>query len=487
MLFPTLDFAIFFVVVFAAAWALRWRAVPRKAWLLAASYFFYGYWDWRFCFLLLTASLIAWGAGLAIARSPDLGRQKTIVGVSVAVLLAILGVFKYYEFFVTSLGDLLSGVGLERDLPLLAIVLPVGISFFTFQAISYVVDVFRGAVRAKRSPLDLLLYVSFFPQLVAGPIVRAADFLPQLEGTPRLTRYMLASGLTLIAVGLLKKMVVANWLATHFVDDVFLQPGAYDTAMLLTAVYGYAVQIYCDFSGYSDIAIGTALLLGYRFRENFHQPYRAATLQEFWRRWHISLSQWLRDYLYVPLGGNRRGPVMTYRNLFLTMFLGGLWHGAAWNFVIWGALHGAVLGIERFWRRRLGVERHPDAAFKRIAWLPAPIAMPFVWKVVGVLVTFHFVCLCWIFFRAQDFQTASTLIAGIAAMEGDFSALTWFQILLVAVPLVFHFTPADLDTRIARGIRRWPAWALALLFAAALLVIEWIAPPGTAPFIYFQF
>ena len=178
---------------------------------------------------------------------------------------------------------------------------------------------------------------------------------------------------------------------------------------------------------------------------------------------------------------------MTYRNLFLTMFLGGLWHGAAWNFVIWGTLHGAVLGIERFWRRRLGVERHPDAAFKRIAWLPAPIAMPFVWKVVGVLVTFHFVCLCWIFFRAQDFQTASTLIAGIAAMEGDFSALTWFQILLVAVPLVFHFTPADLDTRIARGIRRWPAWALALLFAAALLVIEWIAPPGTAPFIYFQF
>lgn len=487
MLFPTLDFAVFFVVVFAVAWAVRWRAVPRKAWLLVASYFFYGYWDWRFCFLLLSASLIAWGAGLAIDRTPDEGGRRRIVGGSVAVLLAILGVFKYYEFFITSLGDVLAGIGLERDLPLLAIVLPVGISFFTFQAISYVVDVYRGQIVSKRSPLDLLLYVSFFPQLVAGPIVRAADFLPQLERTPRLTRMMLASGLVLIAVGLLKKMVVANWLATHFVDDVFLQPAAYDTAMLLTAAYGYAVQIYCDFSGYSDIAIGTAMLLGYRFRENFRQPYRASTLQEFWRRWHISLSQWLRDYLYVPLGGNRLGPVKTYRNLFLTMFLGGLWHGAAWNFVIWGTLHGAVLGIERYGRRALGVERHPDAAFQRIAWLPRPVQAPGPWRVVGVVVTFHFVVLCWIFFRAQDFDTASRYIAGIAAMEGDFGAITAFQALLVAVPLLFHFTPADLDTRIARTLRRWPAWALALLFAAALLVIEWVAPPGTAPFIYFQF
>ena len=351
------------------------------------------------------------------------------------------------------------------------------------------VDVKRGQVEPKRSPLDLLLYVSFFPQLVAGPIVRAADFLPQLEQRPRLTRFMLASGLVLIAVGLMKKMVIANWVATNFVDDTFLQPSNYDTAMLLLGVYGYAVQIYCDFSGYSDMAIGTALLLGYRFRENFNQPYRATSLQEFWRRWHISLSQWLRDYLYVPLGGNRKGPIRTYINLFLTMLLGGIWHGASYNFVIWGMLHGAVLGIERKARSILAprADPVPDAAFKRISWWPAPLRLSWLSSVVGVLVTFHFVCLCWIFFRAQDLSTSIAYISGIAAMDGDLDGVTPFRLLLVFVPLMFHFTPRYLDLHMAQSVRRWPTWAICLAFAVALLVIEWIAPPGTPPFIYFQF
>ncbi|MCE7028203.1 MBOAT family O-acyltransferase [Jiella avicenniae] len=489
MLFPTLDFAVFFLVVFALAWALRRMASARKTLLLVASYFFYGYWDWRFCFLLLGASLIAWVAGIAISGATGERARRGIVAVSVGVLLLILGFFKYYGFFLESLGDLLRGAGIERDLPLMAVILPVGISFFTFQAISYVVDVYRREIPAARSPLDLLLYVSFFPQLVAGPIVRAADFMPQLAERPRLTRFMLSYGLVLVLVGLLKKMVVANWLATHLVDDVFLVPESHDMPTLLLAAYGYAVQIYCDFSGYSDIAIGTAALLGYHFRENFRQPYRAASLQEFWRRWHISLSQWLRDCLYKPLGGSKSGRIATYRNLFLTMFLGGLWHGAAYNFVIWGAMHGAALGLERAARERFsprpGGPR--DAAFKRIAWAPRPWHGHGLVRFLAILATFHFVTLAWIFFRAENFTTATAYLSGLASLSGSFEAWTPFHLLLVFVPLAFHFTPHDLDMRCGRALRRWPALALAFGFAACLVLIQLISPPGTAPFIYFQF
>lgn len=489
MLFPTLDFAVFFLVVFALAWALRRMASVRKLFLLAASYFFYGYWDWRFCFLLLGASLVAWAAGLTLGRSNGDRAQRAIVAVSVGLLLVILGVFKYYGFFLESLGDLLTGAGIERDLPLMAVILPVGISFFSFQAISYIVDVYRREIAPARSPLDLLLYVSFFPQLVAGPIVRAADFMPQLAERPRLTRFMLAYGLVLVLVGLLKKMVVANWLATHLVDDVFLVPESHDTPTLLLAAYGYAVQIYCDFSGYSDIAIGTAALLGYHFRENFRQPYRAASLQEFWRRWHISLSQWLRDYLYKPLGGSRFGRIATYRNLFLTMFLGGLWHGAAYNFVIWGAMHGAALGFERAVRERLSTRPGGprDAAFKRIAWAPRPWHGHGLVRLLAILATFHFVTLAWIFFRSENLATATAYLSGLATLSGTFEAWTPFHLVLVFLPLAFHFTPHDLDVRLGRAIRRWPVVALALAFAAGLVLIQLISPPGTAPFIYFQF
>ena len=288
---------------------------------------------------MLGASLIAWLAGVWLTKVEGEGQRKGVVGIAVVMLLGVLALFKYYGFFLTSLQDLLFAIGWQRDLPFLQIVLPVGISFFTFQAISYIVDVYRGEVRPRSGPVDVLLYISLFPQLVAGPIVRAADFLPQLERRAKLTKFAVVSGLSLCAIGLFKKMVVANYLAVDIVDPVFLNPGSYSSLMLLFGVYGYAVQIYCDFSGYSDIAIGTASLLGFQFKQNFNQPYRALNLQDFWRRWHISLSQWLRDYLYIPLGGSRSGTWRTYRNLFLTMFLGGLWHGAAWNFIIWGSLH----------------------------------------------------------------------------------------------------------------------------------------------------
>jgi len=471
LLFPTLDFAIFFIAVFAVAWALRRHDGARRLWLLAVSYFFYGYWDWRFCFLLFFASFVAYAAGLALAGNADPRARNWIVGISVALLLVILGFFKYYGFFLSSLAPLLERFGLERDMLFLEIVLPVGISFFTFHAISYIVDVYRGDARARTSLTDILLYMSFFPPLVAGPIVRAAQFLPQLETRRRLTRRALAIGLVLCVVGLFKKMVVANYLAADLVDPVFFDPSAYPAPVLLFAAYGYAIQIYCDFSGYSDLAIGTAALLGYHLRPNFRQPYRSASLQEFWRRWHISLSSWLRDYLYKPLGGSRHGDAATYRNLLLTMLLGGLWHGASWTFVIWGAIHGVGLSLERWLRERFGFG----------------LSGSIVGDVLAIVLTFHVVTAAWIFFRAESFDLAWSYFAGLGVFDGDTSMITPFLLALILIPLIFQFTPENLAERIARRIKAWPALALGIATGAAIVLVELIAPEGTAPFIYFQF
>lgn len=479
MLFPTATFAVFFTFVLAIAWGVSTRAGgtsrvsglgARKVVLLAASYVFYGWWDWRFCFLLAFASLIAWVAGLILHPEQAHRQRKTVLIAAVTVLLGVLAFFKYYGFFLESLQDILFAMGLERDLPLLAIILPVGISFFTFQAISYVVDVYRGAIKARQDPVAVLLYISFFPQLVAGPIVRAADFLPQLDAKPSLSRAMVGFGLALCALGLFKKMVVANYLAVDLVDPVFLDPTAYSSLVVLMGVYGYAVQIYCDFSGYSDIAIGTAALLGYRFKPNFNQPYRASTLQDFWRRWHMSLSQWLRDYLYIPLGGSRHGTAKTYRNLFLTMLLGGLWHGAAWNFVLWGALHGAWLALER----AMGVGQAPDGS-KR-------------WKsLLGWFVTFHVVCAAWVLFRAPDMQTVFDWFTTLAAATGGLEGLTVLATLLIATTLISQFLPAQWGERWGSALaNRSVVWALTA-FIVAVLTTVLVAPPGTAPFIYFQF
>ena len=478
MLFPTPDFAVFFFVVFCAAWALRGQAEPRKLLLLAASYFFYGYWDWRFTGLLAFSSAVNYLAGRYIAETQDDRAARRVLAGAIAVNLVVLGFFKYCGFFLDSLEEVLALAGLERDMPFLQIVLPVGISFFTFQGISYVVDVYRRETPAVRSWVDLFLYISFFPQLVAGPIVRAAWFLPQLDEVPRLTRQALCLGLVLVALGLFKKMVVANYLATEFVDTVFIDPGGYSSLELLIAIYGYAIQIFCDFSGYSDIAIGVAALLGYRFHRNFNQPYRAASLQEFWRRWHISLSEWLRDYLYKPLGGSRHGRWMTYRNLAITMLLGGVWHGAAWTFIVWGAIHGTALCVERFVREsfrgggREDAPQRPTSALTRMA---------------GVLLTFHIVCLSWIFFRAESFGIAFSYLAGLAEFTSGLTSASPFLTALVALSLAAQFLPENGVERVAAALERMPAVVTAAAFAAALLFIEYVAPEGTAPFIYFQF
>jgi D-alanyl-lipoteichoic acid acyltransferase DltB (MBOAT superfamily) len=349
VIFPTIDFAAFFLVVLAVSWLLMPLPGYWKPFMLAASYFFYGYTDIRFVLLLASSTLINQAAAVVLARRRS-GRSG-VLAVAIAADLGLLGWFKYYGFFALSVDRTLGDLGIAAPLPLLQVALPIGISFFTFQALSYVIDVYRGDTQPARL-IDFAVYEAFFPHLVAGPIVRAREFIPQLA-SPRDRRAVPATrAVFLICGGLVKKVVLADLLARRIVDPVFDTPGQHSSVEVLVAIYGYAVQIYCDFSAYSDIAIGIALLLGFRFPDNFDRPYAATSLQDFWRRWHVTLSRWLRDYVYIPLGGSRHGPRRTQLNLLVTMVLGGLWHGAAWTFVCWGALHGAGLAAERSLDRR---------------------------------------------------------------------------------------------------------------------------------------
>jgi alginate O-acetyltransferase complex protein AlgI len=472
MLFPTLAFGVFFLFVYFVSWSLDRENGRRKLFLLLASWFFYAQWDWRFVGLLIGSAVMNWGVAALIARTPIDAEGRRIgagwlVGLGVAANLLILGFFKYYGFFAVQMGELLGRFGWERDLPLLQVILPVGISFFTFQGISYVVDVKRGKTPAARSLLDVMLLMSFFPHLVAGPIVRASDLLPQFDRTPRLTKEMAIHGLLLIAWGLFKKTVIASELSTRLVDPVFFDPSAYGGLDIAAAVYGYAVQIYCDFSAYSDMAIGIAALLGYSFPRNFDQPYRASSMQSFWRRWHISLSSWLRDYLYVPLGGGRKGLIMSCVNVMITMLLGGLWHGAAWTFVAWGGLHGGAQVVERLGRKAFGDRRVIPG------WL-------------GVLITFHIVCLGWILFRAESFAMAMSVLQGLGR-AGPLLVTTPLVLILIVGGLAMHWLPPRAIEGIAERLKPAPSLTVAVLIGIAILLVEAVRPDGVAPFIYFQF
>jgi D-alanyl-lipoteichoic acid acyltransferase DltB (MBOAT superfamily) len=470
MLFPTLGFLLFFLIVAAAMAALGTRFAAKKTVLVVASYYFYAQWDWRFCFLLAGSSVVSYIAGQLIDRASDERRARTILGIAVALHLGLLGIFKYFDFFISSANQLARLLGLEHEVPFIEILLPVGISFFTFHGISYITDVYRRDVAVCRNPLDMLLYMSFFPQLVAGPIVRAAYFLPQLA-RPSTEPIPVGPALLLILSGLFKKVVIANYLATGLVDPVFSAPTSYGGPDLLLATYGYAVQIFCDFSAYSDMAIALAALLGFRFPANFNQPYRAQRLREFWQRWHISLSTWLRDYLYKPLGGNRGGRLNTYRNLLLTMLLGGLWHGAAWKFLAWGALHGGGLAVERMLEPWIG----------RRALSPAA-------KIIATLIVFHFVCLAWIFFRAEDFAVASLYIGGLASGWGEgVQQAGPFVVGLIAIGLAGQFAPDALFDRVALAFARVPSWGLGAIAGIVVAMINALGPEGVAPFIYFRF
>jgi alginate O-acetyltransferase complex protein AlgI len=468
MLFPTLSFGIFFLLVYAGAWLLKDSNEWRKIFLLVASWIFYGWWDTRFVLLLIASAVLNWGAARLILAAGDDRRLRGLwLALGVAANLAVLGFFKYYGFFMVQLEAALHALGWQRDLAILQIVLPVGISFFTFQGMSYLIDIYRRQT-APAGLLDMTLLMSFFPHLVAGPIVRASHLIPQFQRVPEMTRSMAAIGIALIVWGLFKKAVIASELATGLVDPVFFDPAAHSGIDLTAAAYGYAVQIYCDFSAYSDMAIGLAALLGYRFPHNFNQPYRADSLRDFWRRWHISLSSWLRDYLYVSLGGSRHGLKRLCLALTATMLLGGLWHGASWNFVIWGALHGGVLAAERLWRE-----------FRPAGWRPLP-----AW--LGITVTFHIVLLGWIFFRAASFADALAFLGGLAG-GGGAALLTPMMLSLILLGMSFHFMPRFSIQQVALRLRALPAPALGAAVGLSILVIDAMRPEGVAPFIYYQF
>ncbi|MBP7930048.1 MAG: MBOAT family protein [Acidimicrobiia bacterium] len=499
MLFPTITFAVFFTVVLAVSWALLGAPRTRKVFLLAASYVFYGWWDERFLLLLCGSTLVNYVLARAVSLAEErfaFRLKKFLVIGAVTLNLALLGVFKYYGFFVESANELLHALGWDATISFTQLVLPVGISFFTFQALSYVIDVSRRDIPAA-GLLDFAVYLAFFPQLVAGPIVRAKDFLPQLAKSPDPRKIEIGRGFLLIAGGLFKKVVIANFLATKLVDDVFALPDSYSGWTILLAVYGYAIQIYADFSGYSDIAIGCALLMGYEFPDNFDAPYRALSLQDFWRRWHISLSTWLRDYLYIPLGGNRKGPRRTYINLMITMLLGGLWHGAAWTFVVWGAIHGGGLAIERFgatqidkWRASraepLGVQPERGAVAEEMAQIGTATKQGII-DGIRWFVVFNVVCFAWIFFRADSFSSAGQIIGRIAsAAHGTVLTDPWLPVAIGAA-LTVQFVRTGLGARASRWFAASPAVFQIAIVAIGLLVIDSLGPEGVAPFIYFQF
>jgi alginate O-acetyltransferase complex protein AlgI len=423
MLFPTIEFAIFFPIVLALSWLLMDRPPLWKPFIILASYAFYAAANPTFCLLLGGITLGNQAATKLIAGTADDRRRSWICGTAVALDLLTLGIFKYYAFFATDVGDVLDSIALGMPLPLLTIALPIGISFFTFQAITYVVDVKRGDAEPA-SLLDAAIYLSFFPHLVAGPIVRAREFLPQLA-TPRdPSRVAVGSGIALIALGLIKKVLIADYLARAVVDPVFAVPELYSAPDVLFAAYAYTAQIYCDFSGYTDMAIGLALLLGFVFPQNFRSPYRATGFRDFWRRWHMTLSRFLRDFLYIPLGGSRGSRLFTYRNLMITMILGGLWHGAAWTFVLWGAFHGVGLVVEHALGGRV---RAP-------AW-------------VKWFVTFHLIVFSWILFRSESLATFAAFISQLT-VPGPATLLAAPAVVAVAGVIGLQLVPPDMVERI---------------------------------------
>ncbi len=472
MLFTQPIYLVFFAVVLGLAWGERSHR-RHKLWLLAASYLFYGWWDWRFLSLIAISTIIDYSAGLLFQTVTDPKRRLWVLRLSLTANLGLLGVFKYFNFFLESASALLGPLGVHLPDRALAIVLPAGISFYTFQTMSYTLDVYRGHLKPVRSLLDFALFVSFFPQLVAGPIVRAADFLPQLVERPRWQNVRVRAHLWLFVVGFIKKSCVADQIAP-FVEQVFGQPHGHGTQAVWVAVGLYAAQIYCDFSGYSDMAIASAGLLGYDLCENFRFPYLAANITDFWRRWHISLSTWLRDYLYIPLGGNRGSRLFTYRNLMLTMLLGGLWHGAAWTFVFWGALHGLALVVHREWRRRRGEPATGStaavAARRLAAWAG----------------TVYFVCIAWIFFRAGTFLNAATLLRGFVLFDaaGKTSLSPWL-ILLIAALFALHWLGQH--RVLERRVEALPDWLFATGYGTLWALALAFVPLKAEPFIYFQF
>ena len=475
ILFSSGLFFFLFIGFLMIYMSLRKHTLARIIYVTLFSLYFYykssGLWFGLLVFTATSDFLIA----QCISHTTSVLKRKLFVTLSLCINLGMLGYFKYFNF----LGELFTmaagGEWLKMN-----IFLPVGISFFIFQSISYVIDVYRGRIQPLGRWIDYVFYVSFFPQLVAGPIVRARDFIPQMYKNPTVTRSEFGEGLFLILCGLFKKTVISDYISMNFVDRIFDAPLLYTGVENLLGVYGYALQIYCDFSGYSDMAIGIALLLGFRFNINFDSPYQSATITEFWRRWHISLSSWLKDYLYISLGGNRKGKIRTYMNLMITMLLGGLWHGASISFILWGALHGIALAAHKF------IMGH-FSSFKALGCEMKP------WRrVLGVLITFHVVCFGWILFRATSMKAVGEMLSQIFT---NFHPEVFMQFVsgykgvfaLMVIGYVLHFMPKRSEDVLREIVTRSPLLIQAAILAIAIFIVVQFKSAGVQPFIYFQF
>ena len=474
MIFTSYEYVLFFATVLLVRCCLR-SLEADKWFLLVASYIFYMSWSIPCGFLILFTSLVDYFVGIGLGNIENQAKRKALLIVSVVANLGVLAYFKYTNFLLDNVWWGLSWMGAHPNRWHYDIILPAGISFFTFQSMTYTIETYRRNLKPCHSPRDFLLFVAFFPQLLAGPINRAKDLLPQFARRVRATTIEFESGLVQFGVGAVKKLVISDQIAPH-VDLIFRSPGSYDGFTLLQGALGYAIQIYCDFSGYSDMAIGSARMMGFRFMENFQMPYSSATITEFWHRWHISLSTWLRDYLYIPLGGNRKGIGRMYVNIMITMLLGGLWHGASWNFVFWGGLHGAALAIHKGWM-----------SWNPLAWVKQNALGRSLWSFFSRLLTLTVVLLGWIFFRTESWGAATQFLSRLVTWRSDGTHLVSPYILpaLAGVALVHLFVQKDRLWAEEIVLRAVPIRIVAYSSLAILLVC--LAATDSAPFIYFQF
>ena len=483
MLFNSLVFAVFLGTLLPLYYCLRHR--QQNLLLLAASYFFYGWWDWRFCGLLALSTVVDFFVANYMASTANARWRKVLLWVSICVNLGILGLFKYFDFFVKSAAGMITTFGMNPNELLLEVALPVGISFYTFQTLAYTVSVYRKQVKPTKDFISFAVYVAYFPQLVAGPIERSENLLPQIQKPRRVDEEKITSGLLLMLMGFFKKIAIADAIAP-LVDQAFSGmlgegmrqgPLSIHTTGLMTGIYLFAIQIYCDFSGYTDIARGVSRLMGIELMLNFKQPYFSSNITEFWRRWHISLSSWLRDHLYIPLGGNRHGKARMYCNLMITMLLGGLWHGAGWTFVVWGGLHGLYLAVHKWFtgEKKIGLEPPPSSL---AGWLA---------KLAKMFLTFHLVCLTWIFFRAKNFDQAWDYLLGLAKLDFQFS-LFWLLPLFFygAIVIVLDYLCWSKDRELP--VSAETPWVIrGLGYGTAIVLILYVGNSDVTPFIYFQF
>ncbi|HUY33505.1 MAG TPA: MBOAT family protein [Pirellulales bacterium] len=474
MLFCSEQFLLFFTLVFVAYWSMPWRQA-RVYLLLAASFYFYASWNQWLALIIGVSTTIDYFVARGIDSSDDPRRRKLLLSVTVIANLGLLCYFKYANFFLQSLETAMHAAGSTTSLPLLKVILPIGISFYTFEAINYAVDVYRRQARAERNLAHFMLFITFFPHLVAGPIVRARDFLPQIRRAKHWDWARMQLGAQFFLLGLFKKLAIADRMAM-FADPVFANPEQYRTSAAWLAVLAYALQIYCDFSGYTDMALGSAHLLGYKLAKNFDMPYASSNISEFWRRWHISLSSWLRDYLFIPLGGSRGTEWQTTRNLMITMTLGGLWHGANWTFVVWGVLHGTLLIAHRAFREFCHIRPRLKAMLDTFPGGAARIAM-----------TFLSVSLAWIFFRATTFTGAAEMFHRMFTGQPGMGPPLHKQSLIVLALVVFAAHVAATSGLWRKVALRMPAPVLGVSYAMVLTLALLLAPDSGKAFIYFQF